>query len=131
MLVDGRCTIYEDRPLVCRTYDCRIYAATGVAPDRAEIAAQVRRWRFSYPAAEDRELHDAVLAAARFVREQPGVPAERGGAAAADPRRHAGGRRAREVPGRRHRRRRAADPSRDRDRIYAVADANEELFGDG
>ena len=32
VLVGGRCTIYEDRPLVCRTYDCRLYAATGVEP---------------------------------------------------------------------------------------------------
>ena len=71
VLVGGRCTIYEDRPLVCRTYDCRIYAATDVPPDRADIAAQVRRWRFSYPDAEDRELHEAVLAAARFIREHP------------------------------------------------------------
>ena len=49
VLIDGRCTIYEDRPLVCRTYDCRMYAATGVEPDRADIAAQVRRWRFELP----------------------------------------------------------------------------------
>jgi hypothetical protein len=24
MLVDDRCSIYEDRPRACRTYDCRI-----------------------------------------------------------------------------------------------------------
>ena len=71
VLIGGRCTIYEDRPLVCRTYDCRMYAATGVTPDRAEIAAQVRRWRFGYRSAEDRALHDAVLAAVRFIGEQP------------------------------------------------------------
>ena len=71
VLVEGRCTIYEDRPLVCRTYDCRLYAATGVEPDRAEIAEKVRRWSFSYPAAEDRERQEAVLAAVRFIRETP------------------------------------------------------------
>ncbi len=32
VLFDGRCTIYEDRPLVRRPYDCRMYAATGVTP---------------------------------------------------------------------------------------------------
>jgi Fe-S-cluster containining protein len=71
VLIDGRCTVYEDRPLVCRTYDCRLYAATGVRPDRAEIAAQVRRWRFGYPAAEDRELQLAVLSAVHFIGEHP------------------------------------------------------------
>ena len=30
MLVDGRCSIYEHRPRTCRTYDCRIFTATGL-----------------------------------------------------------------------------------------------------
>jgi hypothetical protein len=72
MLVDGRCTVYEDRPLTCRTYDCRVYAATGVAPDRDAIAEQVRRWRFSYPSRDDRERQAAVRAAVRFIRGHPG-----------------------------------------------------------
>jgi hypothetical protein len=71
MLVAGRCTVYEDRPLACRTYDCRIYAATGVAPDRDAIAEQVRRWTFGYPSADDGERQAAVLAAVRFMRERP------------------------------------------------------------
>jgi Fe-S-cluster containining protein len=71
MLVSGRCTVYADRPLACRTYDCRVYAATGVAPDRDAIAEQVRRWTFGYPSREDRERQAAVLAAVRFMREHP------------------------------------------------------------
>jgi len=71
MLVDGRCTVYEDRPLTCRTYDCRVYAATGVAPDRDAIAGQVRRWRFSYPSPDDRERQAAVRAAVAFIRGHP------------------------------------------------------------
>jgi Fe-S-cluster containining protein len=130
VLVDGRCTIYEDRPLVCRTYDCRLYAATGVEPDRAEIAEQVRRWCFEYPDAEDRELHEAVLAAVRFIRETPTcLPSE---AARRQPIRLATLAVATHDlfrPGvtRGVRRR----PVTDRDRVRAVADANEELFGDG
>lgn len=130
VLVGGRCTVYEDRPLVCRTYDCRMYAATGVEPDRADIAAQVRRWRFSYPQPRDRELHDAVLAAVRFIREvRACLPSD---AARAQPIRvatlavHAHGK---FVPGATGGLRRR--PVTDRDRILAVADANEELFGDG
>ncbi len=130
MLVGGRCTIYEDRPLVCRTYDCRLYAATGVEPDRADIAAQVRRWRFTYPAEDDRERQEAVLAAIRFIRETPAcLPGE---AARRQPIRlatlavvtHELFR-----PGATRGVRRR--PVTDRDRALAVADANEELFGDG
>jgi uncharacterized protein len=130
VLVDGRCTIYEDRPLVCRTYDCRMYAATGVEPDRADISAQVRRWRFDYPTAEDRELQEAVLAAVRFIREhRECLPSD---AAREQPIRvatlavHA---HARFLPGATLGARRR--PVTDRDRAFAVADANEELFGDG
>jgi Fe-S-cluster containining protein len=130
VLVDGRCTIYEDRPLVCRTYDCRLYAATGVEPDRAEIAEQVQRWRFEYPSADDRELQEAVLAAVRFIQETPAcLPSE---AARSQPIRlatlavvtHELFR-----PGATRGKRRR--PVSDRDRLHAVADANEELFGDG
>jgi Fe-S-cluster containining protein len=74
MLVDGACSIYEHRPRTCRSYDCRIFAAAGVEPtdaDKALIAERARRWRFSYPTAADRALHDAVRAAAQFVRERP------------------------------------------------------------
>jgi Fe-S-cluster containining protein len=46
MLVDDRCSIYTDRPRTCRTYDCRIFAATGVTPDQPLVAEQVERWRF-------------------------------------------------------------------------------------
>jgi Fe-S-cluster containining protein len=48
MLVEGACTIYDHRPRTCRTYDCRVFAATGVSPDRSQpaIAARVLRWRF-------------------------------------------------------------------------------------
>ena len=130
VLVGGRCTIYEDRPLVCRTYDCRMYAATGVAPDRPEIAEQVRRWRFSHASAADRELHEAVLAAVRFIREHPQcLPSE---AARRQPIRVATlavatheSFLAGATSGVRRR------PVTERDRVCVVAEANEELFGDG
>jgi len=74
MLVDGRCSIYEHRPRTCRTYDCRIFAATGLEVDaeadtKEEIAARVRRWRFTFPTDEDRRRHAAVQVA---VRSGPG-----------------------------------------------------------
>jgi hypothetical protein len=77
MLVDGKCSIYDDRPRACRTYDCRIFAAADLAlddGDKALIAERVRRWRFSYPTPDDRDRHAAVRAAARYLEEH-GEPA--------------------------------------------------------
>jgi len=73
MLIDGACSIYDDRPRTCRTYDCRIFAATGVELEDNEkpaIAERSRRWQFDFLTDADRVAHDAVLAAARFVRER-------------------------------------------------------------
>ena len=130
VLIGGRCTIYEDRPLVCRTYDCRMYTATGVEPDRAEIAAQVRRWSFSYPRQEDRELHDAVLAAVRFIHEvRACLPSDAARVQAIRVATLAVYAHAKFLPGATAGIRRR--PVNEHDRIVAIADANEELFGDG
>ena len=75
MLADGGCSIYEHRPRTCRTYDCRIFPAAGLAvddgdPAKADIARRARRWRFSFPADDDRRCHDAVRAAAVAQRAE-------------------------------------------------------------
>ena len=69
LAADGRCSIYAHRPRTCRVYDCRVFAAAGIDADNDAITAQARRWRFTYPAELDREEHQAVWAAARFVRD--------------------------------------------------------------
>ena len=73
MLVDDRCSIYEDRPRTCRTYDCRIFPATGLEFSEDEhkplIAERARRWRFGLGTEADRASHAAVRAAARYLRE--------------------------------------------------------------
>lgn len=81
MLIDDRCSIYEHRPRTCRTYDCRIFPAAGLVldddDDKVLIARQARRWRFDFPAEIDRIRHEAVRAAATFLREHAGeMPAE-------------------------------------------------------
>jgi hypothetical protein len=81
MLIDNQCSIYQHRPRTCRTYDCRVFPATGVeiADDATvPIARQARRWRFSFPTQADRDLHDAVRAAAAALEAKSDV--ERGGA---------------------------------------------------
>jgi Fe-S-cluster containining protein len=71
MLVDDRCSIYEDRPQTCRDYDCRVLAATGIDPGRevgrAQIAARVRQWKFTYRDDAARAACSAVQAAAAFL----------------------------------------------------------------
>jgi uncharacterized protein len=70
MLVDERCSIYEHRPRACRTYDCRIFPATGIRAGDGGIAERVRRWRFGFPTEADREDEAAVRAAATFLDRQ-------------------------------------------------------------
>jgi Fe-S-cluster containining protein len=80
MLVDGACSIYAHRPRTCRTYDCRVFAAAGVAPDPTKVAIdrQVRRWRFRTATATDRSRLAAVRAAADFLRTRADALADRG-----------------------------------------------------
>ena len=80
---DGRCTIYEHRPLTCRTYDCRIFAAAGIDADRDAITRRARRWRFDCAAEGDGDGLAAVGAAAAWIREH--AAAFPGGAVPDDP----------------------------------------------
>jgi len=69
MFRDSGCSIYEQRPQACRTYDCRIFAATGIdvsADGRDELAARVARWQFDL-ANDGAELLDALQAAGAYV----------------------------------------------------------------
>lgn len=74
MLVENQCSIYENRPQTCRSYDCRIFTAAGIAADEADkvlINQQIKRWRFSYPTPRDLRQHLAVQAAANFLKDHP------------------------------------------------------------
>jgi Fe-S-cluster containining protein len=85
MLKARACSIYEQRPRTCRDYDCRMLAAAGVeaAGGQDAINERVRTWAFTYESDADRRAHDAVRAAAAFIRdERPSFP---GGAAPTSP----------------------------------------------
>jgi hypothetical protein len=74
MLVDDRCSIYEDRPQTCRKFDCRLLSAAGLEPDgpgQDALAEQVHRWRFDLDTPRDRASRDAVLAAVAFLEAHP------------------------------------------------------------
>ncbi len=73
MLRGRGCSIYAVRPQTCRDYDCRVFAAAGIeagGSERSVINERVRAWRFDYPTREDAIAHDAVRAAAQFIREK-------------------------------------------------------------
>ncbi len=70
MLVGGRCSIYEDRPRTCRTYDCRVFAATGIEPDDGLIVERAARWRFTYASDAERGRHEALRTTAVAIRER-------------------------------------------------------------
>ncbi len=71
MLIDDQCSIYAHRPRTCRTYDCRVFPATGVHldhdDDKALIDQQARRWRFDLDTPDAVVHHEAARAAAAFV----------------------------------------------------------------
>lgn len=70
LLVGGACTAYEQRPRRCRTYDCRVFPATGLAPegDKPAIAEAAARWRFRYDTDDDVRRRDAVRMATVVLR---------------------------------------------------------------
>ena len=73
MLGEQGCTIYAHRPRTCRTYDCRVFAATGLRPDepgKAAIAEQSERWRFAVDSPEAAATLEAARAAATWFRER-------------------------------------------------------------
>jgi hypothetical protein len=72
MLVGNKCSIYKDRPGTCRSFDCRIIAASGImGNDNNLIAQQARRWKFDLPSKSDRNLLLAVQTAAAFLTKHP------------------------------------------------------------
>ena len=74
MFVDGGCSIYAHRPRTCRTYDCRIFPATGVTvdddPAKAAIAGRAADWQFAFADEPARVRRQAMRAAAAFVAER-------------------------------------------------------------
>ncbi len=73
MFVGNACSIYAHRPRTCRTYDCRIFPATGIVPDanKPEIVSRAASWEFSFATARDRLERDALRAAAESLGRHP------------------------------------------------------------
>ena len=74
MLVDSGCSIYEHRPRTCRTYDCRVFSATGLDPGEGKelVAERADEWEFEYRDERDRVEREAVRAAATYLDRRRG-----------------------------------------------------------
>ena len=72
VLHDRACSIYPQRPRTCRHYDCRIFAAAGIDAGGGKdvVNERVRAWEFSYEKDAERRAHEAVRAAAAFIRSE-------------------------------------------------------------
>ena len=73
MLKYGTCLIYDHRPATCRSYDCRIFPATGIqisGKDKVLITQQVQRWKFNLIEADEIKKHKAVQKAASFLKHK-------------------------------------------------------------
>lgn len=72
MLIEGRCSIYADRPSACRTYDCRVFAAADIeagGAEKTDVNARVLRWQFSYADTQAQLAHAAVTKVAQVVTD--------------------------------------------------------------
>ena len=43
-LIDGKCVVYDDRPAICRRYDCRTLAFGGVTSKYPLVAEAAAQW---------------------------------------------------------------------------------------
>ncbi len=72
MLKNEVCSIYEHRPLTCRSYDCRIFPATGIqlsGQDKALISEQVQLWKFNVSDSREKEQLKTVKKSASFLQK--------------------------------------------------------------
>lgn len=70
MLLEGRCSIYADRPSACRTYDCRVFAAADIeagGSEKVDVNERVLRWQFSYADTQAQLAQAAVTKVAQLV----------------------------------------------------------------
>lgn len=69
----GRCTIYAQRPMTCRDYDCRVFVPAGLTAGderKAVINERIRAWRFTFEGDGERRAFEAIGRAAAFIREK-------------------------------------------------------------
>lgn len=72
MLKAGDCSIYSSRASTCRTFDCRVLAATGLNMEgkwSERINERVQAWQFTFSSEDGRRRHKAMRDAATFIQQ--------------------------------------------------------------
>ena len=72
MLKAGDCSIYSSRPSTCRTFDCRVLAATGLVMEgqwSERINERVLTWQFTFASEESQRRYEAMRDTAAFIRQ--------------------------------------------------------------
>ena len=72
-LVDNKCSIYDKRPKVCRAFDCRLFALSGLAHEEKEVTEAIAQWdeQKFIRSTDDVETIRAIRRAVHWVRERP------------------------------------------------------------
>ena len=76
MLKARDCSIYSSRPSTCRTFDCRVLAATGLTIEgkwNERINERVQAWRFTFTSEDGRRRHKAIQDTATFIKQHAAV----------------------------------------------------------
>lgn len=71
MFKENKCSIYNNRPLTCRNYDCRVFSVTGLKPEddsKKEIVLQSDRWQFSFHTDNEKKILSALKNTALFLQ---------------------------------------------------------------
>lgn len=63
LLVEGRCSIYTQRPQSCKDYDCRVFSLVRVFPGRLLEQEDFRPFQVTLPTVEDRVRSGALALA--------------------------------------------------------------------
>ncbi len=72
MLKAGNCSVYLSRPSTCRTFDCRVLAATGLSMEgkwSERINERVRAWQFTFSSANGQQRLKAIRSAVTFIQQ--------------------------------------------------------------
>lgn len=74
MLKNDACSIYADRPITCRAYDCRIFAAAKLSAggtERMDVNTRAQAWVFDFANTEDTDRAKAIAHAAEYLQTNP------------------------------------------------------------
>lgn len=74
-LIDGRCSVYSERPKSCSAYDCRFHLLIGKVPDSNDPVMQEAVLQWEPPGIKTNEDVEALLAH-RFAVRNGGAPAD-------------------------------------------------------